>query len=213
MRLRNIPGAEEKLQTYGSFVREPFKNYGKWQQFWGNKNPLHLELGTGKGQFITTLAKENPEINFIGVERAEEVLLTAVKKASQLELANMAFLWVDIKDISQIFAADEVDRLYINFCDPWPKKRHRKRRLTHASFLQEYSKLLKPGGEVHFKTDGEELFEFSLNEFSENGWQLKNICLDLAARGAEGNVTTEYEDKFRQRGMKIYRCEAVNLYK
>jgi tRNA (guanine-N7-)-methyltransferase len=147
----------------------------------------------------------------IGVEKVEEVLLKAARKAKELQLPNLALLWVDVRELDKIFAPGEVDRLYINFCDPWPRRRHAKRRLTHTRFLQIYAKILKQDGEIHFKTDNEELFEFSLNEFSENGWKLKNICLDVAKRGPEDNITTEYEEKFQELGSPIYRCEAVKM--
>ncbi|WP_227762673.1 tRNA (guanosine(46)-N7)-methyltransferase TrmB [Zhaonella formicivorans] len=212
MRLRKKPGTVEKLLEHkGLVLDDPFINFGKWKEYWGNSNPIHVELGTGKGQFITTLARRCPNLNLIGVEKVEEVLLKAARKAKELQLPNLALLWVDVRELDKIFAPGEVDRLYINFCDPWPRRRHAKRRLTHTRFLQIYAKILKQDGEIHFKTDNEELFEFSLNEFSENGWKLKNICLDVAKRGPEDNITTEYEEKFQELGSPIYRCEAVKM--
>lgn len=210
MRLRRRPGTREKLGAYEDIVLFDPANYrGRWNTYFKNSNPLYIELGTGKGSFLTTMAALYPGINFIGVEKAAEVLLRAAKKAKQGETANLALLWLDVTLLDEVFAEAEVDRIYINFCDPWPKKRHAKRRLTHHQFLDLYGRCLKNRGQVHFKTDNEELFEFSLNEFCRSRWQLQNICLDVAQRGPEDNVRTEYETKFTAQGHRIYRCEAV----
>ncbi|KXG76605.1 tRNA (guanosine(46)-N7)-methyltransferase TrmB [Thermotalea metallivorans] len=213
MRRRKKPGAKEKLLGYERYVCvEPQRLKGKWGAYFGNTNPIHLELGTGRGQFITTLADLYPEINFIGMEIKEEVLLKAVEKAAEKNLRNIAFLWYDINKIEEVFSQDEIHRIYINFCDPWPKKRWAKRRLTYRNFLEKYKQILVEKGEIHFKTDNEKLFEFSLNEFSLCDLRLANITFDLHGShisGIEDKITTEYEDKFSAMGMKIYRCEAV----
>ena len=209
MRRRKVKGADIKLLSYKDYVLrdniEALK--GKWNEKFNNNNPIHVEFGTGRGKFITTLATQNPDINYIAFEIKEEVLIKGVEKAVEANLNNILFAWADVKNILDYFDEDELSRVYVNFCDPWPKKRWAKRRLTHTNFLNMYEKVLDENGELHFKTDNQNLFEFSLNEISDNDWQLKNISLDLANSDFE-NVTTEYEDKFMSYGMKIYRCEA-----
>ena len=209
MRRRKVKGADIKLLSYKDYVLrdniEALK--GKWNEKFNNNNPIHVEFGTGRGKFITTLASQNPDINYIAFEIKEEVLVKGVEKAEQANLNNILFAWADVKNILDYFDENELSRVYVNFCDPWPKKRWAKRRLTHTNFLNMYEKVLNENGELHFKTDNQNLFEFSLNEISANDWLLKNISLDLANSDFE-NVTTEYEDKFMSYGMKIYRCEA-----
>ncbi|MFZ7104817.1 MAG: tRNA (guanosine(46)-N7)-methyltransferase TrmB [Peptococcaceae bacterium] len=210
-RIRRKAGTkEELLQLSPPLVLDPKQYKGKWQEYFQNANPIRLELGMGKGTFISTLALENPGINYIGLELREEVLLSGLKKSREPGLANIAFIWTDIKDLADYFAGDEVNRIYINFCDPWPKVRHAKRRLTHAGFLNVYQEILVNQAEVHFKTDNEELFEFSLNQFSQAGFVLKNIRLNLYRNLPDDNVPTEYELKYREQGLKIMRLEAVN---
>ena len=210
MRRRRKKGADEKLLSYTKYVlRDDIdKLKGKWNLKFRNDNPIHVEFGTGKGKFITTLAKQNPDIYYIAMELKEEVLLKAVEKADASNLNNILFLWGDVSNILDYFEAKELSRIYINFCDPWPKNRWSKRRLTHSGFLEMYNRVLEDDGEIHFKTDNEKLFEFSLNEIAANNWLLKNISLDLGNSEYENNVTTEYEDKFMSQGMRIFRCEA-----
>ena len=212
MRRRKVKGADIKLLSYKDYVlRDNIETLkGKWNEKFNNSNPIHVEFGTGRGKFITTLAAQNPDINYIAFEIKEEVLIKGVEKAVEANLNNILFAWADVKNILDYFDEDELSRVYVNFCDPWPKKRWAKRRLTHTNFLNMYEKVLNENGELHFKTDNQNLFEFSLNEISANDWQLKNISLDLANSDFE-NVTTEYEDKFMSYGMKIYRCEAKKL--
>lgn len=208
MRRRKKKGADERLLSYKDYVvvnQENFK--GKWHEKFENNRPIYLELGMGRGKFFTTLAQNNPEINFIGIETKEEVLLKAVEKANEKELKNILFLWADVNKIEEYFKEGEINKVFINFCDPWPKKRWAKRRLTHERFLEMYKRILVNFGEVHFKTDNEKLFEFALNEFSKCDLQLQNIYLDLSSSDFEGNVTTEYEEKFLSQGLKIFRCE------
>ena len=213
MRRRKKKGSDIKLLSHTNYViRENVESYkGKWHDKFGNNNPIHAEFGTGRGKFITTLAKENPNINYIAMEIKEEVLLKAVEKAAEQNLTNILFIWGDVNQIEEYFEKGELERVYINFCDPWPKKRWAKRRLTHTGFLNKYYNILNEKGEVHFKSDNERLFEFTLNEFCNNPWKLKNICLDLGNNEDVYNVTTEYEDKFMSQGMKIYRCEAQKV--
>ena len=213
MRRRKKKGADLKLLSFENLVIKgdeiDFK--GNWNEKFQNDNPIHVEFGTGRGKFLTTLAKQNPNINYIAMEMKEEVLLKAVEKAVENELNNILFIWGDVNNILDYFDKGELSIVYINFCDPWPKKRWYKRRLTYRGFLENYKKLLNDDGEIHFKTDNEKLFEFSLNEFSEANLKLKNITLDLANSDYEGNVTTEYEDKFMSYGMKIYRVEGLKI--
>ena len=209
MRRRKVKGADEKLLSYKDYVvRDNIESLkGNWNQLFKNNNPIHAEFGTGRGKFLTTLAKQNPDINYIAFEIKEEVLIKGVEKAEQNNLKNIIFAWADVSKALDYFDTDELSRIYINFCDPWPKKRWAKRRLTHTNFLNMYKQILNKDGEIHFKTDNEGLFEFSLNEIASNDWMLKNISLDLAKSEFE-NVTTEYEDKFMSQGLKIFRCEA-----
>lgn len=210
MRRRKKKGSDEKLLSYQNYVikEDIDKLKGIWSNKFNNNNPIHVEFGTGRGKFITTLAKQNPNINYIAMEIKEEVLLKAVEKADEANLKNILFIWGNVNSILDYFDKGEVSRVYVNFCDPWPKTRWSKRRLTHSNYLNKYKEILNDEGEVHFKTDNQDLFEFSLNEIASNDWLLKNISLDLAKNENIENVTTEYEDKFMSQGMKIYRCEA-----
>ncbi|WP_089609816.1 tRNA (guanosine(46)-N7)-methyltransferase TrmB [Dehalobacterium formicoaceticum] len=208
MRLRRIPGTKEALTRYPDLVVfEPARYYGCWKTYFGQEHPIYLELGMGKGKFISTMAGENPQINFIGMEFREEMVYKAIGKAGESR-SNMRFLWAEADDVEEYFAPGEIQRIYLNFSDPWPKKRHGKRRLTHQKFLKKYKHILSPGGEIHFKTDNQELFEFSLNEFAGEGFFLKNITFDLHRSQYPGNITTEYEERYRQE-RPIYRCEAA----
>lgn len=210
MRRRKKKGSDEKLLSYQNYVikEDIDKLKGVWSNKFNNNNPIHVEFGTGRGKFITTLAKQNPNINYIAMEIKEEVLLKAVEKADEANLKNILFIWGNVNSILDYFDKGEISRVYVNFCDPWPKTRWSKRRLTHSNYLNKYKEILNDEGEVHFKTDNQDLFEFSLNEIASNDWLLKNISLDLAKNENIENVTTEYEDKFMSQGMKIYRCEA-----
>lgn len=209
MRHRKIKGAREMLLAHEDYALAEDEAVGKdWNEFFGAQRPLHVELGTGRGKFITGMAELHPDFNFIGIELKEEVLLRAVKRAEDKKLDNVAFIAGNGARLPEYFREGSLERIYINFCDPWPKNRHAKRRLVHRGFLEIYKALLSQKGEIHFKTDNEKLFEFALNEFSDSGFRLRNISLDLHSSGIEGNVTTEYEERFAALGMKIYRCEA-----
>lgn len=213
MRMRKKAWAPERLQELTSKILvDPTIYKGQWKQYFQNNNPLHVEVGTGKGRFISTLASQNPDINFIGVEYVLDIIYYAAQKVTDLQLGNVSLACFDVNNITDIFNEAEIDRLYINFCDPWPKKRHAKRRLTHLDFLARYKQILVQGGEIHFKTDNEQLFEFSLNQIAtDRDFQMKNISLDFHTGNPIGNVMTEYEEKFSSIGMKIFRCEAVYL--
>lgn len=208
MRLRNKPWAKDKLQQYSNYVvHEPEQFRGKWGEAFEKNQPLHIEIGTGKGQFITGMAKANPEINYIGIELQESVIVSALDRLIEAELPNCKLMNVNGAELAKYFASGDVSRVYLNFSDPWPKTRHEKRRLTFKSFLEVYESILVKNGEIHFKTDNQGLFEYSLVSFSHYGMLLKYVSLDLHNIDYEGNIMTEYEEKFSSRGSRIYRCE------
>ena len=201
MRLRHIPGSEQQIEESPFVISGPEEFRGQWNMFFGNENPLHIEVGMGKGRFITELAAAHPEINYIGIERYTSVLLKAVVKRSLLFLPNLYFLCVDARTLPDIFAEGEVDRIYLNFSDPWPKDRHAKRRLTSPQFMALYDRILAPEGQVEFKTDNMGLFDYSLESIPEAGWTITASTKDLHHSDmAEGNIMTEYEAKFSAMG-------------
>jgi tRNA (guanine-N7-)-methyltransferase len=209
MRVRKRAGAEELVQGHPEFVvAEPTAWKGRWQERFGNDHPLHIEIGMGKGRFITEMAKAHPEINYIGIEMQISVVSIALDKLIEQEIPNVQLLHVDGSALTNYFADHEVDQIYLNFSDPWPKKKHEKRRLTSPAFLAVDEQILKPNGEIHFKTDNQGLFEYSLASFSQYGMILKQVWLDLHQSTFEGNIMTEYEEKFSNRGQRIYRVEA-----
>ena len=209
MRLRNVKGSRETIAAndYVMHLPEEYESYkGRWKEFFGNENPIHIEIGMGKGQFIMELAKMNPDINYIGIEKYSSVLVRALEKRPELETKNLIFIRMDAEDIAKVFDKDEIDRIYLNFSDPWPKDRHAKRRLTSTQFLSKYNQFLQPDGKVIFKTDNRPLFDFSLEQVEEAGWTLENHTFDLHnSEFVEGNVMTEYETKFVTEGKPICR--------
>ncbi len=211
MRLRKKPWVTEAIKQYQDFLMiDPgIEVQGQWDALFGRKAPLHVELGSGKGRFISELADRHPEINFIGIEAQQDVLYYAAQKVRERNLGNVRLLVFDINQLSDIFAAGEVSRFYINFCDPWPKARHAKRRLTHAGFLEKYRSILPKGGELFFKTDNRPLFDFSLEQFAASGLLTRNVTFDLHSQSGSENIMTEYETKFSSLGQKINRCEVV----
>lgn len=215
MRLRNIPGARETIDANPVAIKNEREYKGKWRELFKNDNPLHIEIGMGKGQFLLTLAKQNPNINYIGVERYSSVLLRALEKYETEEFAgleNIRFICMDANDIAEVFAYEEVDKIYLNFSDPWPKARHARRRLTSKEFLSRYEKVLSKVGTLEFKTDNRPLFEFSLEQAEEtNGWTVKEHTFDLHHDETmnEGNVMTEYEQKFSSQGNPIHKMIAI----
>ena len=210
MRVRKRKGAEEHLANHPQYViLEPEAAKGKWHELFGNDNPIHIEVGSGKGAFITGMALKNPNINYIGIDIQVSVLSYALDKVLESQAPNIRLLLVDGSALTNYFTDGEVDLLYLNFSDPWPKKKHEKRRLTYKSFLDTYKKILPEHGEIHFKTDNRGLFEYSLVSFSQYGMALKQVWLDLHASDFEGNVMTEYEEKFSNKGQVIYRVEAT----
>jgi len=210
LRLRHKPWAEEFIASHPDIVvPNPEEQKGKWNEVFKNDNPLHIEVGTGKGQFITGMALANPEINYIGIELFDSVIVKAVEKVQAAgQPTNLRLLKVNGSDLEKFFEKNDVDRLYLNFSDPWPKTRHAKRRLTHAGFLSIYENILPDFGEVHFKTDNRGLFEYSLVSMSQYGMKLVYVSLDLHKEMLEDNIMTEYEEKFSAKGQPIYRVEA-----
>ena len=211
MRLRHIQGAEETIATSPFVIQEPEQHRGHFHELFGNDHPIRIEVGMGKGQFLMELATRHPEINFIGIERYSSVLLRAIQKREQLELSNIYFMCVDAKGLSEIFAPEEVERIYLNFSDPWPKDRHAKRRLTSKEFFARYNVILKEDGRVEFKTDNRPLFDFSVESVKEAGWKLDAVTYDLHhdEELCQGNVMTEYEEKFSSKGNPIHKLIAV----
>ncbi|MCR5349498.1 MAG: tRNA (guanosine(46)-N7)-methyltransferase TrmB [Acholeplasmatales bacterium] len=211
MRLRKVKNAKERLMVDDNkyFISEPNLNKGNWNKVFNNDNPIHIEIGCGKGQFITTLAEQNKDINYVAIEKFDSVLLRVLEKIIDKNYDNLKICVIDAATISEYFDKDEVSRIYLNFSDPWPKRHHAKRRLTHENFLNEYKKILKADGEIHFKTDNRGLFEFSLESFNKCNWNLSNISLDLHKdlEKYPFNITTEFEDKWSKLG-PIYRLEA-----
>ncbi|SDN03421.1 tRNA (guanosine(46)-N7)-methyltransferase TrmB [Sediminibacillus halophilus] len=209
MRLRHKPWADDYLKENDDIVvQNPFDQKGKWNSLFSEDQPLHIEIGTGKGQFIAGMATQHREINFIGIERAKSIIVSAVEKVKQAEIENARLLNENAQDLRDLFAENEVDKIYLNFSDPWPKTKHEKRRLTYHTFLQQYKGILKPDGEIVLKTDNRKLFEYSLVSFSKFGMILDEVLLDLHDYQDPENVQTEYEEKFSGKGQPIYRCKA-----
>ena len=217
MRLRNIPGAKEVIENSPYVVHEPQKQKGQWSHVFENDHPIHIEVGMGKGRFLMDMAKIHPEVNYVGIEMYDSVLLRALQKREEYEqnegtLTNLYFMCVDARLLPEIFEKGEVEKIYLNFSDPWPKARHAKRRLTSRQFLERYDQILVPEGRVEFKTDNRELFEFSLEEVKEAGWTLEASTFDLHhdEELMKGNVMTEYEEKFSSMGNPIHKLIALH---
>ncbi|MWV44225.1 tRNA (guanosine(46)-N7)-methyltransferase TrmB [Paenibacillus sp. HJL G12] len=218
MRLRGRKGIRESLEEQEGFViLDPRSNKGKWHTLFGNDHPVYVELGMGKGQFISQMSFRNPDINFIGIDMYDELLRRASEKAriawSERDVEvppNLRLALANVEFLEEVFEEGEIERIFLNFSDPWPKAKHARRRLTHPRFLEKYRSLLNANGEIHLKTDSQTLFEFSLNSFADYGLQMTNISLNLHREGAnEAHVMTEYETKFYGQGVHIHRCEAI----
>lgn len=205
MRLRNITGSREVIGESRFVIQEPGKQRGRWKERFGNTNPIQIEIGMGKGKFLHTLAKQNPDINYIGIEKYSSVLLRAIQKSEEEELPNLLFIRMEAEELLEVFDRGEVDRIYLNFSDPWPKGRHAKRRLPSEQFLNRYDIILKQEGRIEFKTDNRELFDFAVEELAKAGWKAEKITYDLHhdADMCAGNVMTEYEEKFSAMGNPI----------
>jgi tRNA (guanine-N7-)-methyltransferase len=209
MRIRHVRGGRSLLEAHPrEIILDPAAHQGRWQSVFGNDRPLHLEIGMGKGQFVMGMAQRNPEVNFIGLERVDAATVKALQRLLAEPMRNVRLAAGCASKLDACFAEGEVDRILLNFSDPWPKKARAKRRLTHAGFLERYRKVLVPGGDLHFKTDNRGLFEFTLEHLSEHGWRLESVNLDLHAAEPEDNVRTEYEEAFAAEGHPIYRLVA-----
>ena len=210
MRLRNVPGSREAIAESNLAINEPQVLKGKWNEEFGNNNPIRIEIGMGKGRFITQLALENPDINYVGIEKYSSVLIRAIEKCQDIEVPNLRFIRMEAEYICDVFNKEEVDRIYLNFSDPWPKDRHAKRRLTSKQFFERYDNILKKDGVVEFKTDNDLLFQFSLEQVPEAGWNLVAQTWDLHndSEMVRGNVMTEYDSKFSQMGNPIHKLVA-----
>ena len=214
MRLRNIPGADDVIAKHPIAIKNKKEQKGKWKEVFGNDKPIYIEIGMGKGQFLLTLAKQNPDINYIGIEKYSSVLLRALEKFDTeefCELTNIRFICMNAFELPDVFEYGEVEKIYLNFSDPWPKARHAERRLTSTKFFAQYDKVLAKEGMVEFKTDNRPLFEFSLEQVEEAGWKLLAHTFDLHHNESmnEGNVMTEYEEKFSSMGNPIHKLIAT----
>ena len=208
MRLRNIAGSREVIAESKYTVKDPEQKKGLWKkEIFGNDNEIHIEIGMGKGRFIMDMAALHPNINYVGIEKYSSVLLRAIQKQEELQLPNVIFIRMDAEDITEVFDESEVGKIYLNFSDPWPKDRHAKRRLPSREFLKRYDKILKKDGVVEFKTDNEGLFTFARDEVEPAGWNIDAITYDLHNDEVknEGNVMTEYEEKFSSLGNPIFK--------
>lgn len=209
MRLRNITGSREIIGESDFVIHEPEKQRTNWRSIFGNTNPIHIEIGMGKGRFIMDMAKEYPAVNYIGIEKYSSVLLRAIQKMEQepKPLPNLRFIRMDAETITDVFGAEEIDRIYLNFSDPWPKDRHAKRRLPSKEFLLRYDQILKKDGQLEFKTDNKDLFLFALDELAPAGWKAEKATYDLHRDEdmMKGNIMTEYEEKFSFAGNPIYK--------
>lgn len=210
MRLRNKPWANDRIKAHPQYVPgQPEQLKGQWQSRFAKNQPLHIEVGSGKGQFIVEMAKAHPDINYISIEIQASALVSILDKQIEEDLPNLQILLGDGRNLTEYFAPGEISLVYLNFSDPWPKKKHAKRRLTSPYFLAQYESILPTGGQIHFKTDNRSLFEYSLAAMSQYGMILNQVWLDLHASDFEGNIMTEYEEKFSARGQVIYRLEAA----
>ena len=201
MRLRNVKNKEEIMNSSSLLVRDEAKHKGNWKSLFNNDNPIYIEIGMGKGDFIIGNALNNPNINYIGIEKYDSVMARAIEKIKG-DMPNLRLVRMDAKDIENVFYK-EVDRVYLNFSDPWPKKRHAERRLTSNTFLKKYDSIFRSDMEIQMKTDNISLFEFSLVSLSNYGYVLKEVSLDLHSLQKEDDVMTEYERKFSSMGVRI----------
>lgn len=209
MRLKNVPGSREVIAQSRFVIHDPERLRGKWAEEFGNGAPVRVEIGMGKGRFIMDTARLHPEVNYVGIEKYSSVLLRAIQKMEEEELPNVRLIRMDAEEITEVFGPGEVDRIYLNFSDPWPKDRHAKRRLPSRQFLARYDQILKKDGLLEFKTDNRALFDFALEELEPAGWRAEAVTFDLHhdARMNEGNVMTEYEERFSAAGNPI--CKYV----
>ena len=204
MRLKKVPGALERIEASDYVIKDGKEYFGKYETLFEKKQPIHIEIGMGKGKFITEMAQLHPEINYIGIEKFDSVLIRALEKQEEMELSNLKLMRLYAEMIDEVFN-HEIDRIYLNFSDPWPKKRHAKRRLTSKEFLKAYDSIFKTTKEIIMKTDNRKLFEYSIMSFTNYGYQIEEISLNLYDDDIKENVATEYETKFHNLGYPIYR--------
>ena len=208
MRLKKVKNALERIKESIYYVNFLEQYKGKWKDVFKNENPIHIEIGMGKGDFIIGMAKQNKNINYIGIEMYDSVMVKAIEKLKEVELKNLKLILFDASKINEVFE-NEISRIYLNFSDPWPKKKHAKRRLTSSVFLEKYESVFKDNKkEIFQKTDNNDLFEFSMESLKEAGYELKNVSRDLHSTNIIENIMTEYEKKFSSQGIKINRLEA-----
>lgn len=207
MRLRNIQGADDAIEESNYVIKSEQNNKGKWKSLFNNNNELYIEIGMGKGKFIIEQAVKNPDINYIGIEKYSSVLLRAIQKIEDLDIKNLLFIKMNAENIENVFEKNEVNKIYLNFSDPWPKDRHSKRRLTSKEYLARYDNVLNKDGNIEFKTDNQKLFDFSLEEIENTKWKLDYCTRDLHSDKImmRDNIMTEYEEKFSIKGNKIYK--------
>lgn len=209
MRMRKKPNLIPRMEQCAAVLESaPEERRGRWLSDFPAFSQLHLELGCGKGRFTAEMAAQHPDILFAAVEKVPDAMVVAMEKARDMGLTNVFFVDADAARLEDYFAPGELDGMYINFCDPWPRKKNAKRRLTHRGFLEKYSRVVAPGGQIYFKTDNEGLFDFSLEEFTAMGFPLEQVTRNLHAGGPVG-VMTDYEEKFYQAGQPIYRCQVT----
>lgn len=204
MRIKSTKGMEQRILNSSRHVKDPFSCKDKWDRYFGNRNPLHAELGMGRGDFLIAAASGNPGINFIGIEKYSMVIARAAGKFENTDIRNAALVVADFKDIIEITGEKTIERIYFNFPDPWPKNKHEKRRCTNGRFLSLCKKVMTQPGEIHLKTDNDDFYRYSLNSFVKSGYRILSATDDLyGSSGADGNIQTEYERKFVSLGMKI----------
>lgn len=213
MRMRRKKNLEARLEACADIQLQPEENcaVAEFNKIFGNGNPVELEIGCGKGRFIAEIAKRMPEVNFVALERQPNVIVAAMEKVKADGLENVRFICTDAQNVGTLFTESSIERIYLNFSCPFPKRRYAKHRLTYRDFLRKYALILKPFGEIHMKTDNKSFFEFTLNEFCHEDFKLKNITFDLHNSGFEGNIETEYEARFSENGFPIYRLEATAI--
>lgn len=209
MRMRKKKNLLPRMEACGAWlVRDPFAQRGRWRELMPEAKEIRLELGCGKGRFTAGTAAAEPDVLLIAVEKVPDAMVVAMEKARELDLRNVFFVDIDVARIEDCFAPGELDGMYINFCDPWPRKKNAKRRLTHRGFLEKYSRVLTPGGQIHFKTDNAPLFQFSLEEFQALDFPVQAVTWNLHENGPVG-IMTDYEEKFYTLGTPIHRCEVT----
>ena len=203
MRLKHVKGAEDIVENSSYVIKNPENNKGSFNKLFGNNNPIHIEIGMGKGNFIINNAIKYPNINFIGIEKYDSVMVKAIRRLEELDLPNLRLIRMDANNIEEVFDK-EIDQIYLNFSDPWPKERHAKRRLTSPNFLAKYSNIFKSTNRITMKTDNRKLFEYSIQMFNENNFRIDEISLNLYEDDIKDNIPTEYEIKFSSQGYPIY---------